>query len=170
MKKILFILFAITFTNVNLLASNNETAIIAGIIGFGILIWASIAVVMLFFILTQNKLIDILKLKNIENTMSKVWTWTQLIPLWVYVAQVLAIIKISEQYESYINENNIKIYKITEYKPLWGWLFLVFGVVSIFMPLLGIVALVFWILYWVNITAVTKSIRYYNLNKQEENK
>ena len=153
-------LVGLILVSTNLFARDDgSAAVLTGLIGFVALIWISVAVVMVFFILTQNKLIDAIALNNHEMNTAKVWTWTQLIPIWTYVAQAVTIVKLTEQYKHFLNENKIEVYNVSEYKPLWGWLGLGFGAISMVAPFFGMVAFVFLILYWINIHNATISIK-----------
>lgn len=154
----------LVLASTSLFASDDGAAVFAaGLIGFMALIWIAVAVVTVFFILAQNKLIDTAELNDPDLHTGKVWTWTQLIPVWSYAAQAVTIVKLTEQYKRFVDENNIEAYQIAEYKPIWGWLLLGFGAASMVMPFLGVFALVFLILYWMNIYSSTESIKKYKL-------
>ena len=133
----------------------------AQLIGYALLILIPCITIFILYIISQNKLIDILKIDNLKFKTHKLWTWTQVVPIWSFIAQIVAIVKMTDQYKVYIRENNIKPDAISEYKPLWGWLFVGFSIFSMIIPFLAIIAFIFWIIYWINISSTTKSIQHY---------
>jgi len=138
------------------------------LIEYGILISIPFIIIAILYIISQNKFIDSLKINNSKLETNKVWTWTQLIPIWSIVAQIIALIKMTDQYKNFLIEKNITSSEITEYKPLWGWLFIGFIIISAIIPFASILALVFSIMYWVNISNTRKSIQLYlNTLKKE---
>ena len=131
------------------------------LIGYGLLILIIFGSISILYIISQNKLIDILKIDDAKFKTHKLWTWTQLIPIWSFVAQIVTIVKMSDQYKVFIKEKNIKSTDISEYKPLWGWLFIGFSIFSMIIPFFIIISFLFWIIYWVNINNTRKSIQRY---------
>ncbi len=146
-------------------AMSDEEAAAAGIMaaaGMGLLFLLIYIVIVIFFVKAQNRLIDTLEVENEYIKTGKVWTWTQLIPLWSYVATGVSIAKITNQFDTYVQEKNIQVNPSNQYKPVWGWLFLGFSVAGAVIPLVGFAALAFFIIYWVNINSVVKAIKYSN--------
>lgn len=134
---------------------------IIGIIG----VFAIFIIVWVFFIISQNNLIDAMSAKDSSvEPVSKAWTWTQLIPIWSIVALAVSIAKINAQHQEYVQHNGASA---KPFNAMWGWAYLISVVVSSFLPFLGVVALVFLILYWVNIVGATKSIMLGNLQETQ---
>ncbi len=129
--------------------------------GYAFLILILFIIIYILYIISQNKLIDTLKTDDDKFKTHTFWTWTQLIPLWSFVAQVVALVQMTDQYEVFIKENNIKPSEISEYKPIWGWFSIGASVLSSLLPSLFIIAIGLWIVYWVNISSTTKSIQHY---------
>jgi heme/copper-type cytochrome/quinol oxidase subunit 2 len=149
-----------------LFAMSNEEAAAAGImasVGIIMLFLIIYIAIVIFFVKAQNRLIDVLTVNNEHIVTSKVWTWTQLIPLWSYVATGISIVKLTNQFDTFTQEKNIQLDAVNQYKPVWGWLFLGFSVAGALIPLVGLVALVFFIIYWININTVVKAVN--NTNK-----
>jgi heme/copper-type cytochrome/quinol oxidase subunit 2 len=147
------------------IAMSDEEAAAAGVMtamGIGFLFLIIYIAIVIFFVKAQNRLIDTLEVNNKYIKTGKVWTWTQLIPLWSYVATGVSIAKITNQFDTYVQEKNIQINPSNQYKPVWGWLFLGFSVAGMIIPLVGFVALAFFIIYWININSVVKSIKNVN--------
>lgn len=150
------------FSSTQMYASNIDNELIA-YFGSYLLIFILYMIILILYIISQNKLIDTLKTDDAQFQTHKFWTWTQLIPIWSLIAQVVAIVKMTAQYEVFIKEKNISPNEISEYKPLWGWLSIGAIVLSmfIFLPFLSIVIIGLWIVYWVNISSTSKSIQDY---------
>lgn len=124
---------------------------IAAVLGFFV-VWI---IVSIFFIMAQNKLIDAFGKTNNTPPISKVWTWTQLIPLWSIVALIMSITKFSAEYKTYVAKYGEAS---KPYNPTWGWIVIGSWAVSLVFGLAGIVMFAFWIVYWVNIAGATKAI------------
>ncbi|OIN83498.1 hypothetical protein [Francisella sp. TX07-6608] len=66
-------------------------------ISFVVIIIASF-VISVLFILSQQKLVNnIAKANNTSNKIDRAWLWTQLIPVWTYIALVITAVKLDEQ-------------------------------------------------------------------------
>jgi hypothetical protein len=156
MKNFKSVLIALLLSTTYLSASDID----GNIMGYTILILIPFILISILYIISQNKLIDALQTNNIQLRTNKIWTWTQLIPIWSLVAQIVAIVKMTEQYKVFLKEKNIRPNEVKEYKPLWGWLFMGFMIASMLIPFLGIMTLIFWIIYWINIYGARKSIQH----------
>ena len=157
MKNLKLMLITLLLSAIPIYASDIDSTII----GYVLLILIPFIIIFILYIISQNKLIDILKTDDVKLKTHKLWTWTQLIPLWSFVAQIVAIVKMTDQYKGFIREKDIKPDEISEYKPLWGWLFIGFSILSMVIPFLAIIAFIFGIIYWINISSTTKSIQHY---------
>lgn len=146
----------------------SANAILAMLMGFGAIgifvIFAALIVVWIFFIISQNKLINALAAENQTMPVSKVWTWTQIIPIWGLVALAVSIVKIGAQHDAYTEKHGALS---KPYKPTLGWAYLISIIVSGIIPFIGIITLIIWIVYWVNIAGATKSIVFKNDNAQQ---
>jgi hypothetical protein len=139
--------------------SEDEAAGILALLGIGIM---GLMVIMLFgfiitifFIISQNRLIDAMAKDENSIPVNKAWTWTQLIPLWNYIALAVSISKLSNQYQEYVSKKGAPS---TAFNPTMGWVYFVASVISLFIGFAWVVALIFWIVYWINISGTTKCI------------
>jgi len=123
-------------------------------------------ILIILFINSQNNLIDVLAVEDRSARTSKFWTWSQIVPIWSVIAQIVAIIKITNQYHAFVRENSIFYGEIDEYQPIWGWLYIGFGLASLFFKPFAVIAFIFFIMYWINISRTTKSVMRF-LNMQE---
>jgi hypothetical protein len=92
------------------------------------------------------------------NNTSGVWIWTQLIPLWALIAIPVTLMKLNSQFQAYINENKLQPHEVKPYNNTWGWVWFGGMIGSLVFPLLGIVALVGLIGFWVHISGVKNSL------------
>lgn len=137
-------------------AEDDSAALIAGIgmtvFAFLFLFWF---VVTIFFVLSQNKLVDAYAEANNTQPISKIWTWTQLIPLWSIVALLVSIIKFSEEKQNFKTKYGVVQ---SQYNPILGWSVVGAWFFSMIIPFIGIVAFPLWIVYWVNVSSASKSV------------
>jgi len=157
---ILLILISIT-TSIFASEITTDEAII--LLGFLII---SFVIILILYINSQNEFIDILKIEDREARTSKFWTWSQLVPIWMIVAQIVTIMKLTKQYQAFIRENSIFYGEIEEYQPVFGWLYIGFALLGFMSKIFAILAIIFFIAYWSNILKTTKSIKRF-LNMQE---
>lgn len=138
-----------------MMASNSENLLFAG---FGLIAVVLIVTVVLniLFLMAQSAFAKSMKLANKDKETSSVWIWTQLIPLWNLVAIPITLLKINEQYKTYVLENDSL--QVESYSSTWGWVWYISSILSIFFPILGLVSLVGLIGFWIHVSKVKKSI------------
>jgi hypothetical protein len=161
MKKLLSILGFSSLTITPLLAYSGEDAggAVAMIMGMGLIMMITMLVVTIFFLLAQSSFIDSIKVENEFNNTGKVWIWTQLIPIWAFIAIPVTLSKAKNQFNIYVRENNLEnSSNIKHYDSTWGWVWYGGTVVSIFFPIAGIVSLIGIMGFWLHINSVRKSI------------
>lgn len=156
MKKFFFILGSI-FVTLPLLASD-ESALFA-IIGVSFAMFAIMFIITIFFLISQSAFAKAMKVDNELKQTSPVWIWTQLIPIWSLVAIPVTLIKLNEQFNLYINENNLSTeYNLKPYNNTWGWVWYIGSIVSFIFPLAALVSFVGVIGFWIHISNVRKSL------------
>lgn len=153
MKK--FFIFGGLLSSLPMMASNSENLLFAG---FGLIAVVLIVTVVLniLFLMAQSAFAKSMKLANKDKETSSVWIWTQLIPLWNLVAIPITLLKINEQYKTYVLENDSL--QVESYSSTWGWVWYISSILSIFFPILGLVSLVGLIGFWIHVSKVRKSI------------
>lgn len=120
------------------------------------------SVIYYFYLKTLINFIKSMKLETSVYETSTVWVWTQVIPLWGFVAFIVFLIKIETQYKFFLIENNNMDNLIYHYDSKLGWWLLGTSFVSAFFTPLVIVSFIILILFWVNIYRTTKSIISFN--------
>lgn len=140
----------------------DQEAAMAAALGMGVMAMVLIffvvwLIVSLLFIMSQNKLIDALAHGSSSMPISKVWTWTQLIPVWSIVALIVSIVKLSAAYKEYVAKHGESS---KPYNPTWGWIMIGSWVISLVFAPVGFVMFIFWIIYWVNIAGAHKAIAF----------
>jgi len=129
------------------------------ILGMAAIFYIGLLAVTVLFLLAQSKFVKSMNTSNEFYNTSVVWIWTQLIPIWNFVAIPVTLSKINKQYQFYVEENKIQSNSnIKPYDSLWGWIWFGGSVGSIFVPLLAIVSLVGIIGFWVHISNVKSSL------------
>ena len=127
-----------------------------------VLIFASF-VISVMFILTQQKLNNVLAEKNEVPKIHGVWFWTQLLPLWSYIALIVVAIKLDEQIKKYQNNyyKNLKFKRVTVY---WYVGFTVLNFIPVINILTTILSMILFIIIWSNMSKTTKQILGENIN------
>jgi hypothetical protein len=150
-----------------------DEAMAAGTIGVMFLIPVVWIVVKLFFIRSQNKFIDVLAREG--ETISKVWTWTQLIPLVSMIAELIIIDKFDNNFKNFSDSHQLSGKgRLAYFNPIWGWIQLILSFIwiawdmdleimwTIWVGVMNTCLLpVFFIIYWTNISKSTANILAY---------
>lgn len=141
---------------VPMLASNSDDSFVQ-ILGFMAVAFIIIVAINIFFLMAQSAFAKSMKLTNREKETSIVWIWTQLIPLWNLVAIPITLLKLNEQYKTYVLENDSS--NIKPFNVAIGWAWYISSILAIFIPSLGTgVILGVLIYFWIHISKVRKSI------------
>ncbi|ADG92810.1 conserved hypothetical protein [Arcobacter nitrofigilis DSM 7299] len=123
------------------------------------IILVMIALVNIFFILSQVKLVNTLKVSNHTKKISKGWLWSQLIPLWSYLAFMVVLFKIESQFQTYLKEtSNEQNDNIKHYSTTWGLVYIAGVGISNYFPLFYIMIPIGFIGFWIHIYKVKKSL------------
>lgn len=136
---------------------------------YGIFVVISL-VINILFLRSVSSFAKSMKLSNSLKETSAVWIWTQLIPMWNYVAIPVSFIKLNEQYKEYVLENSST--EVKTFKPIWGWsyyisliLIIVSSFLEVLIPTLFLIRHFLWLVcsigfigFWVHISKVRKSI------------
>ena len=166
MDKFFKILLMLGVAITPLLADNVDdlTTIFAGMF----IIYLIIFVITIFFLVAQSSFAKTITTSNQMLNTNPVWIWTQLIPIWSLVALPVTLLKLDAQFKAYIQEHNLTEADIKMYTNLWGWIYYGGTIVSIFIPVGGIVALVGLIGFWIHLNSVKKSIIIHTLNNTQQ--
>ncbi|AXH30705.1 hypothetical protein CGC45_04465 [Francisella opportunistica] len=85
------------------------------------------------------------------------WLWTQLIPIWTYIALLVTAIKLDEQCKIYQNKYTKKL----NFKARFVYWYIGLTILNL-VPILNIVtiiaSLVLFIVVWTNISKTTKEL------------
>ncbi|AXH13998.1 hypothetical protein CP985_09470 [Malaciobacter mytili LMG 24559] len=93
-------------------------------------------------------------IKKINKKINFLWIWTQIIPIWSFVAIPITLIKINKQVKAYLKENNLE----NTYKPSYGWIWFLTSIISLpFSPFL-IISLISFILFYKHLEKVENSL------------
>jgi hypothetical protein len=123
-------------------------------------------IIKVFFIIAQNKLINNIPVNYKSKQTNMVWLWTQLIPVWGYLAFMITLFKIEEQFQQYKIENALQENKnIINFSTTWGLVYLISlgitmfnnGLPAIFSFAIFIVPVAF-IIFWLHMNKVRNSI------------
>ncbi|MBK2026066.1 hypothetical protein IB645_07195 [Francisella philomiragia] len=114
-------------------------------------------IVSVLFILSQQKLAKALITINSGEQIHPAWLWTQLIPIWSYIALVVTAVKLDEQTKLY-NQTHEKKLKFKASLVYWYVGLTLLNVVSVINIIVGIATIVIFIIIWANITKSTKVI------------
>ncbi|AEB27822.1 hypothetical membrane protein [Francisella cf. novicida Fx1] len=126
-------------------------------ISFVVMIIASF-VISVLFILSQQKLVNnIAKANNTTNKIHGAWLWTQLIPIWTYIALAITAVKLDEQCKAYEAKYTIKL-KFKAPFVYWYIGMTILNLVPILNIVTTIVSLVLFIVVWSNISNTTKEL------------
>lgn len=146
----------------------NDGDVLAAVFGGMFIIFLIMFVITIFFLLAQSSFAKTITTSNPMLNTSPVWIWTQLIPIWSLVAVPVTLLKLDAQFKAYIQEHNLTEADIKMYTNLWGWIWYGGTIVSFFIPLGGIVALVGLIGFWIHLNSVKKSIIIHKLNNTQQ--
>ncbi|MBY7733569.1 hypothetical protein [Francisella philomiragia] len=114
-------------------------------------------IVSVLFILSQQKLAKALITINSGEQIHPAWLWTQLIPIWSYIALVVTAVKLDEQTKLY-NQTHEKKLKFKASLVYWYVGLTLLNVVPVINIIVGIATIVIFIIIWANITKSTKVI------------
>lgn len=154
MKKSFFILSSI-FATLPLMADDGGA--ILAMLGVGFIVFAIMFAITVFFLISQSAFAKAMNVSNELKRTSSVWIWTQLIPIWSLIAIPVTLIKLNEQFNLYVSENNLST-ELVSYNNTWGWVWYIGSIVSFFIPLAGLISLVGVIGFWIHISKVRKSL------------
>lgn len=157
MKKSLLKVLLLSIFSTPLFAS--EGGGIMAVLGMVVIVGIVMLLVTIFFLLSQSSFAKAMKTQNETKNTSAIWIWTQLIPIWSLVAIPVTLIKLNEQFNLYISENNLESNtSIKTYNNTWGWVWFIGSVISLFLPIAGLISLVGVIGFWIHINGVKKSL------------
>ncbi|QEO56918.1 hypothetical protein [Francisella marina] len=114
-------------------------------------------IVSVLFILSQQKLAKALVTVNTGEQIHPAWLWTQLIPIWSYIALVVTAVKLDEQTKLY-NQTHEKKLKFKASLIYWYVGLTLLNVVPVINIIVGIATIIIFIIIWANITKSTKII------------
>lgn len=114
-------------------------------------------IVSILFILSQQKLAKALVTVNSGEQIHPAWLWTQLIPIWSYIALVVTAVKLDEQTKLY-NQTHEKKLKFKASLVYWYLGLTLLNVVPVINIIVGIATIIIFIIIWANITKSTKII------------
>ncbi|MBK2093616.1 hypothetical protein IB683_06795 [Francisella philomiragia] len=114
-------------------------------------------IVSVLFILSQQKLAKALVTINSGEQIHPAWLWTQLIPIWSYIALVVTAVKLDEQTKLY-NQTHEKKLKFKASLVYWYVGLTLLNVVPVINIIVGIATIIIFIIIWANITKSTKII------------
>lgn len=119
----------------------------------------AVIVIWVLFMLSLSKLVDVVRTKTLPQTfVSKIWVWTQVIPLWGFIALIVFNIKMDTAVRAL--ETELKLpFKSIAYPATLGWV-VILGILYTWIPLIGaLILLVCMILFWVKVTSTSKQIQ-----------
>lgn len=144
----------------------NAIGMVSAMMLFFFLLWL---VVNIMFLLTQSKFAKSMQTSNEQKNTSAVWIWTQLIPLWAFIAIPVTLMKLNEQFKLYMVENDLNGNpSVKEYNNTWGWVWFGGSVLSLIIPFAGLIGLVGVIGFWIHIAGVKNSLVLAKQNKSQE--
>ena len=164
MKNIFKKLMLTTLISTPLLASDSEGVFAA--LGIAFVVFAIMFLITIFFLLSQSAFAKSMQTSDQSKNTSRVWIWTQLIPIWSLVAIPVTLIKLNEQFRVFISENSLGFdNSIKLYNNVWGWVWFFGTLVSLFIPFAGLISIIGVIGFWIHINGVRKSLlRVNNIN------
>ncbi|WP_244972923.1 hypothetical protein [Francisella philomiragia] len=114
-------------------------------------------IVSVLFILSQQKLAKALVTVNSGEQIHPAWLWTQLIPIWSYIALVVTAVKLDDQSKLY-NQTHEKKLKFKASLVYWYVGLTLLNIVPVINIIAGIATIVIFIIIWANITKSCKVI------------
>lgn len=137
--------------------------------GMGLILLIPI-IIWIGFMLSLNKLVNVVRTDSLPQTfVSKVWVWTQIIPIWGFIALVVFNIKADAAVRALETKLDLP-FKTISYPATIGWI-VILGALYVWIPIVGTLALIIcMVLYWVKVSATSKQIESLKVSKlQEEN-
>lgn len=127
--------------------------------GMGLLILIVCFLIWLGFMLSLNKLADVVRVETLPQTfVSKIWVWTQIIPIWGFIALIVYNIKMDTAVRALETEFKLP-FKTIEYPATIGWI-VILGALYSWIPVIGTIALIiFMILYWVKVSSTSSYVQ-----------
>lgn len=110
------------------------------------------------FLLSLSKLVEEIRDNDLLPTyIHKAWIWTQLIPIWSFIAFLVLNIKLDAAARAIESKHNLSFKYIT-YPSILGWI-ISLGFFYTWIPIIGFIAFsVCMIMYWVKISATIKQL------------
>lgn len=113
-------------------------------------------IVAILFLRSLDKAVLSVRTENPMTHVSRAWVWTQLIPIWNFVAMIVYHVKMTSAATAFNFDKQLPPSQVA-YPVVIGW-FYVFGFLYSWVPLLGALAmLVFWIIFWVQISGFSSA-------------
>lgn len=132
--------------------------------GLGLLVLLIPFLIWVGFMLSLNNLVNVIRTDGLPQTfVSKIWVWTQIIPIWGFIALIVFNIKADTAVRAL--ESDLKLpFKQIKYPATIGWI-VILGVLYAWIPVVGTLALIIcMILYWVKVSSTSKQIKELKLN------
>lgn len=131
---------------------DEASVLMVGFIGMGAFL--VFLLIFILFLLSMSKMAISIRTENPETYVSRVWVWTQLIPLWGFIAFIVFHIKMQSRSVVFEKDHNLEI-KHLGYPTVSGW-FYALNPLYIWFPLVGVIVyLVMFIVFWVKVTGVS---------------
>jgi len=126
--------------------------------GLGFLILIIPFLIWIGFLLSLNKLVNIVRVESYPQTqISKIWVWTQVIPLWGFIALIVFNIKADAAVRSIENIYNMP-FKSIGYPATIGWI-VILGILYTWIPVVGaLVLIICMIMFWLKVVSTSKQI------------
>lgn len=166
--KTLLMVFGLSLVVVTPVLAMSDDSGVGAAIGIVAVFFIVGIVVTIFFLLAQSSFVDTIQTSNPLVNTSKVWIWTQLIPIWSLIAIPVTLLKINTQFQVFVQEKGYTQSDIKYYTSLWGWIWFGGNIASILIPVMGIVSLVGVIGFWVHLNSVKKSILMHELSNSSD--
>ena len=126
--------------------------------GLIILLLITALLTSVFFILAQQKLVKRFSLVNDTSRISSLWLWSQLIPIWSYIALIVTANHLKQQDDTFINKSQNKE-KGSNFKASYSYWY-VGSIVLTMIPSISIIAglvnMIMFVVVWTNISKSTK--------------
>lgn len=127
----------------------------------GMMFFIVISVVTIIFLVSQHAFAKSMQTSVYMKNTNPGWIWTQLIPIWSFVAIPVTLLKLNEQFKQYVTENNFTANEhLKYYSNVWGWIWYGGTVLGMFVPFFYIISIVGLIGFWIHIMDVKKSLEY----------
>ena len=113
-------------------------------------------IVSALFIMAQQRLVRNFSRVNKIPQINNIWLWSQLIPIWSYIALVIAANKLNDQNDIYIRSNNKKKGPFKVNYIYWYVSLVVLTLIPILSIIAGLANFIIFILVWANINKASK--------------